>query len=579
MEERDQKAVQDHQAESISEKTDEVSKKRGRPVKKGAVSARTVRRRKHEIRETFEKLTKTYHLQGKILWDDDAETHTDEEIALIARRIAEVRDKNNLPMKGIEAVLNRDCTNAKAKAYLVQQFISQVNNEMDREVKKWHSNDVIVVDIEDLLRYLIKNTYKNEEWAHDLRVRQLLDIKISGDGRKSSRSCPFLLLTLTIINSNATFSAKHCYTIALARRKEGRKPITQVLRPIMKQFANINKKKGLVIDGVKVQLELFLCADWKFMALVLGLNAANSQWFCLWCLCQSDERPHLTDWSSYLRSTENLKGGVCTSDNCRNGTGRSHPHGVTHDCLLDSDIFFMKNVILDVLHQRLRVSEVLLDGLIEFVTSREREKQLTLECLKVGVTFEKLETRKQKNNTEEWTPLDGNNKKRLLQKLNLEVLLEGHPEAVKFKKMWVYYDWMDDYLHSLDPKKAQLDIQSVVEYEQFALDFFLLVRTVLGEHKITPYIHALVFHVPDMLREHGNIAKFSCSAQELKNQLQTRVMTHQTYVKEAAQQLIEQEHRMLWYDANPKAFEGETSGRKRRRNGEIDVMKLYRDSL
>jgi len=38
-------------------------------------------------------------------------------------------------MKGVEAVLGRKGANATTKAYLVQQFTSQVNVEMDKEIK------------------------------------------------------------------------------------------------------------------------------------------------------------------------------------------------------------------------------------------------------------------------------------------------------------------------------------------------------------------------------------------------------------------------------------------------------------
>jgi hypothetical protein len=54
-----------------------------------------------------------------------------------------------------------------------------------------------------------------------------------------------------------------------------------------------------VIDGKCVPIELHVCADWKFLALVLGLNCANSTWFCLWCLCRNDERhKRKLDWKT-----------------------------------------------------------------------------------------------------------------------------------------------------------------------------------------------------------------------------------------------------------------------------------------
>ena len=42
----------------------------------------------------------------------------------------------------------------------------------------------------------------------------------------------------------------------------------------------------------------FMGGDWKFLALVTGIEAATSKYFYVWCKCPSDER-HVSDtWSS-----------------------------------------------------------------------------------------------------------------------------------------------------------------------------------------------------------------------------------------------------------------------------------------
>jgi len=544
-------------------------------VKEGNVTTRALRYRKQKVQESFSQLQKQYKLNGKIVWEEDKDVNiTEEEIALIVRRVAKIRDTHNLPLRGVSKILGKAGTNSHAKAHVIQKFIKDVNNEMERDIQKTYDGEVVSVNVKDLLRYLISKTYKDQTWT---QLRSL-DIKISGDGRNSSRRLPYVLITITIIQSGNLFSDESCYTVALTRSREGREPIESVLRPILQQFSKINTKNGLKINQRRIKLQLYLCADWKFLALVLGLNSANSDWFCLWCLCQKEERPHTTtEWSEHLRSIDNMKGGACTDEKCKRGeTGATHTHGVNASCLLSSDIFQLENVILDVLHQRLRVSDVLINGLIEYVTSRKKGHLLTEECAKLNITFEKLKSVNKKTGAAEWTPLDGKEKKKLLESLDLDQLLEGHLRKDKFIKMWQIYNVMDDYLNSEKPIGDDLVIQDVEEYESFAWKFFLLVRKVLGEKKVTPYIHALVYHVPDMLRKHGNIAKFSCSAQELKNKTQTRVLTHQTVNTFTAHQILQQEHRKLWYNENPKAFEGTLQQRKRRK---IDAMELYKKSL
>ena len=43
-------------------------------------------------------------------------------------------------------------------------------------------------------------------------------------------------------------------------------------------------------DDVIWPVELFFSGDWKFIAIVLGINAATSNYFCLYCNCHKDER-------------------------------------------------------------------------------------------------------------------------------------------------------------------------------------------------------------------------------------------------------------------------------------------------
>ncbi|RHZ76518.1 hypothetical protein Glove_196g69 [Diversispora epigaea] len=43
-------------------------------------------------------------------------------------------------------------------------------------------------------------------------------------------------------------------------------------------------------DNVHWNIELFFSGDWKFMYIIMGLNAPNSKFFCLYCNCSSELR-------------------------------------------------------------------------------------------------------------------------------------------------------------------------------------------------------------------------------------------------------------------------------------------------
>ena len=49
---------------------------------------------------------------------------------------------------------------------------------------------------------------------------------------------------------------------------------------------------------MKCDIELFLGGDWKFLAIVCGLDSATSQYSCVWCKCPKSERWDMScEWS------------------------------------------------------------------------------------------------------------------------------------------------------------------------------------------------------------------------------------------------------------------------------------------
>ena len=40
-------------------------------------------------------------------------------------------------------------------------------------------------------------------------------------------------------------------------------------------------------DNIQWPVELYFCGDWKFMYIIMGLNAPNANYFCLYCNCDA----------------------------------------------------------------------------------------------------------------------------------------------------------------------------------------------------------------------------------------------------------------------------------------------------
>lgn len=69
--------------------------------------------------------------------------------------------------------------------------------------------------------------------------------------------------------------------------KEDYEELKECLGETFKEI-EVVKSEGLEIDGEPFDVEWYCRSDWKFLALVYGLNAACSKLFCIWCFCTKD---------------------------------------------------------------------------------------------------------------------------------------------------------------------------------------------------------------------------------------------------------------------------------------------------
>ena len=58
------------------------------------------------------------------------------------------------------------------------------------------------------------------------------------------------------------------------------------LQEIFEQVEKIGD--SIQIDATKHGLDFIFVADWKMLAIVTGLKAANSNFSCIWCICHKD---------------------------------------------------------------------------------------------------------------------------------------------------------------------------------------------------------------------------------------------------------------------------------------------------
>ena len=77
------------------------------------------------------------------------------------------------------------------------------------------------------------------------------------------------------------------YVLALIKTTENYDNLKKSLADLNNEMSNL---KEITVNSHKYSIEYFLGGDWKFLACVCGLGAANQNFSCIWCKCPRNER-------------------------------------------------------------------------------------------------------------------------------------------------------------------------------------------------------------------------------------------------------------------------------------------------
>lgn len=143
-------------------------------------------------------------------------------------------------------------------------------------------------------------------------------------------------------------------------------------------------------------------------------------------------------------------------------------------------------------------------------------------------------------------------------------------EAVKFETLQVKERWQTiwaltirirtfldcpnyhaDGSHTDPANSVPCFIQTAGEYETAILALCDSLIAIGSEDIVTPYLHGLFTHVPTMLNKWGSLAKFSTSAQELKNSLETMGQFRATNQKHVPESLLKRQLAYLYFFKHP----------------------------
>lgn len=125
--------------------------------------------------------------------------------------------------------------------------------------------------IRDVLQYLVAIPEVKDAIKKD---GSKIKLRFAADGRRTSKRIGTVMAVFNILCENkATY--EYQYTLALYNGKEDYEELKACLGQTFQEIDDL-KAEGISIDGEHFDVEWYCCSDWKFLALVYGLNATTA---------------------------------------------------------------------------------------------------------------------------------------------------------------------------------------------------------------------------------------------------------------------------------------------------------------
>ena len=290
--------------------------------------------------------------------------------------------------------------------------------------------------VEEILQYIGKAGYRRITdillfVIPDLISRNVLKpndpiihIRISGDGRNVGRKVKHVMITCTILDDILNIhKADFHYTTILYPGIEDYKILQKVMEPMISELHNLVVNGLIDSNGQRWKIEPYFSSDWKFMAIILGFNAANANYFCPWCMCTKKDIGNKDKIYKIEKNMDQIQ-------------SSNPPPGHLKAPLLP--MIPLDHYVPDELHIMLRIWDRMWALIIQELKSENRFNDFTrmiisAEMQRISVRFHFW----QDHDTQNWsyTSLMGGDKEIVLQNFNFEVLFDKE-RATLINNLW-----------------------------------------------------------------------------------------------------------------------------------------------
>ena len=149
-------------------------------------------------------------------------------------------------------------------------------------------------------------------------------------------------------------AGNHC--VAIFKATENYDDMKLCLQDIVKDVETI---ETITVREQEFAIEYFIGGDWKFLAMITGIDSASSTYACTWCKCPSLER-HDSSQTWSISDTEH--GARTIEENNIIARSKRKQFNVSHEPTFKQ--IPLTHVIVDNLHMFLRVADTLIDLLL-----------------------------------------------------------------------------------------------------------------------------------------------------------------------------------------------------------------------
>ncbi|RIB29836.1 hypothetical protein C2G38_2292369 [Gigaspora rosea] len=225
----------------------------------------------------------------------------------------------------------------------------------------------------------------------------------------------------------------------------------------------------------------------------------------------------------------------------------------------------MTNYVVDQLHLMLRITDRLWELALDECKNNRHfvDKMRELICDEmnnIGVKFEFWED----HETKAWKSksLMGPDKLKVIENFNLNIMLPP-VRATKVQKLWLGFCELykmlgqDELTGSLFRNKAQEWIDLFLTHSYVISSANAIVKGLYTPSDITPYMHVLIYHVPEFIDLHlrWGLGAFSCQPVEKKNHQHVSTFFAKTlkdrgeknFQKSAIMEILKMENRALYF--------------------------------